>query len=71
MRKGGFNMYSTKEKQSVTLYKKYTPKFSKHQDIEVQAYVANVVSDELSKCMQTMVKGMSGMIVQGFIRKGK
>ncbi len=68
MRKGGFNMYLMKEKNSKTLYKGYTPKFSRHQDVEVQAYVANVVGHDISRRMKTTVQCMSTMIVHGFTR---
>lgn len=71
MRKGGFNMYLTKEKSGTGFYTNYSPRFSKHQDVEIQAYVANVISNDLSKHMQSTVRSMSVMIAQGFLRKGK
>lgn len=69
MLKGGFNMYLVKEKSSKTLYKGYTPKSSKYQDIEVQAYMANIIGNDVSNRMKTTVRYMSTMIAQGFLRR--
>lgn len=70
MRKGGFNMYLTKEKPKASLYKSYEPKFSKHKDVEIQAYVAHVVGDDMSKKMKSSIRCMSSMIVEGFSKGG-
>lgn len=64
-------MYMTKEKKGMSLYRNYTPRFSKHQEIEVQAYVASAISDDLSNRMQSTVRGLSAMIVHGFSKKGR
>lgn len=68
MRKGGFNMYLTKEKQRTSLYKNYETRFPKHKDVEVQAYVAYKVGNDMSDKMQSVVDGMVKMIVQGFTK---
>ncbi len=66
MRKGGFNMYLTKEKSKTSLYKNYEPKFPKHKDVEIQAYVAYTVGNDISKKMKSTVRCMTKMIIQGF-----
>ena len=66
MRKGGFNMYLTKEKSKTSLYKNYEPKFPKHKDVEIQAYVAYTVGNDISKKMESTVRCMTKMIIQGF-----
>lgn len=71
MKKGGFDMYLTKEKSGTTLYRNYDPKFSNHKDVEVQAYIAYAVSNDLSKKMKSTVDCMTNMIVQGFAKGGK
>ncbi len=71
MRKGGFNMYLMKEKSSTSLYRGYTPKFSNHQDVEIRAYVANTVGNDIAKHMKVTIRCMSGMIVRGFSRRNK
>lgn len=64
MRKGGFNMYLTKEKSGTSLYRSYEPKFSRHKDVEIQAYVAHTVGNDMSKKMKSTIKCMTTMIVQ-------
>lgn len=71
MRKGGFNMYLTKEKENTNLYKNYQPKFTKYQDAEIEAYVANAISTNLSKHMKVTVHSLAVMIAQGFTKGGK
>lgn len=71
MRKGGYNMYLTKEKTKISLYKNYEPKFPKHMDTEIQAYVAYTVGKDMSIKMQSTIRCMSKMIVQGFTREVK
>ena len=68
MRKGGFNMYLTKEKPKTSLYKDYEPRFPKHKDVEIQAYVASTVGNDMSNKMQSIISGMTKMIVRGFSR---
>ena len=55
MRKGGFNMYLTKEKPKTSLYKDYEPRFPKHKDVEIQAYVAYTVGNDMSNKMQSTI----------------
>lgn len=66
MRKGGFNMYLTKEKSKTSLYKNFKPTFSKHKDVEIQAYVAYTVGNDMSSKMQSTIRCMTKMIIQGF-----
>lgn len=68
MRKGGFNMYLAKEKPSTSLYRNYKPKFSKHKDIESKMYIAHIVGNDMSKKMESVVRGMAAMIVQDFLK---
>lgn len=63
-------MYLMKEKSGTTLYKSYEPKFSKHKDVEIQAYVAHIVGNDMSNKMKSTVKCMTTMIVQGFSKGG-
>lgn len=67
MRKEGFNMYITKEKSNNNLYKSYKPQVSKHQDMEIQVYVAGKISSSISESMRSTVSRMSTMIVHGVI----
>lgn len=69
MRKGGFNMYLTKEKPKTSLYKNYEPRFPKHKDAEVQAYIAYAVGNDMSNKMQSTIKNMAKMIVRGFSKE--
>lgn len=66
MRKGGFNMYLTKEKPKTSFYKNYKPRFPKHKDVEIQAYVAYTVGNDMSNRMQSTIRCMTKMIIQGF-----
>ena len=68
MRKGGFNMYLTKEKPKTSLYKNYETRFPKHKDLEVKAYVAYTIGNDMSGKMQSTVNCMAKMIAQGFIK---
>lgn len=70
MRKGGFNMYLIEKKSSVSLYKNYEPKFSKHKDTEIQAYISHTVGNEISKKMISSINCMTTMIIQGFSKGG-
>ncbi len=70
MRKGGFNMYLMKEKSGTSLYKKYEPRFPKHKDVEIQAYVAHTVGNDMSQKMKSTIRCMATMIVQGFSKGG-
>lgn len=69
MRKGGFNMYLTKEKPKTSLYKDYEPRFPKHKDVEIQAYVAYTVGNDMSNKMQSSIRSMTKMIVRGFSKE--
>ena len=40
MRRGGFNMYLTKEKKKSSIYRGYKPQLPNHQEAEVQVYVS-------------------------------
>jgi hypothetical protein len=40
-------MYLTKEKPKTSLYKDYEPRFPKHKDVEIQAYVAYTVGNDI------------------------
>lgn len=66
MRKGGFNMYLTKEKPKTSLYKNYEPRFPKHKDVEIQAYVAYTVGNDMTNKMQSTIRYMTKMIIRGF-----
>lgn len=70
MRKGGFNMYLTKEKSSMSLYKNYEPRFSKHKDTEIQVYLAHAIGHDVSKQMKSSIRTMSVMIARGFAKGG-
>ncbi len=69
MRKGGFNMYLTKEKSKISLYKDYESRFPKHKDAEIQVYVAYTVGNDMSNKMQSIIKSMTKMITQGFSKE--
>ena len=69
MRRGGFNMYLSKEKPKTSLYKDYEPRFSKHKDVEIQAYVAYTVGNDMSNKMQSTIRSMTKMIVRGFSKE--
>jgi len=62
-------MYLTKEKKKTSLYKEYSPKYPNHQEVELQSYVANIISYDLSQKMKSTVGCMSSMIVHGFTRE--
>ena len=70
MRKGGFNMYLTKEKSSIGLYKNYEPKFTNHKDVEIEAYIAYTVGNDITKKMKSTVHSISAMIVRDFSKGG-
>lgn len=63
-------MYLTKEKSGVGLYKSYEHKFPNHRDVEIEAYVAHTVGNDISKKMKSTVKGITTMIIQGFSKGG-
>lgn len=63
-------MYLTKEKSSTSLYRNYEPKFSKHQDVEIQAYIAHAVGYDMTKKMKSTIRYMTAMIVQGVSKGG-
>lgn len=69
MRKRGFNMYLIKEKSNTTLYENYIPKYPNHKEMEIQAYLAYTVGNDVSKKMKSVVECMTTMIVQGFLKK--
>ena len=69
MRKGGFNMYLTKKKSKTSLYKNFEPSFPKHKDVEIQAYVAYAVGNDMSNKMQSTIRCMTKMIVQEFSKE--
>lgn len=71
MRKGGFNMYLTKEKKKSSIYRGYTPQLPNHQEVEVQVYVSHTISRDISKHMQNAIKSMSAMIVHGLVEGGE
>lgn len=71
MRKGGFNMYLTKEKKKSSIYRGYTPQLPNHQEAEIQAYVSRTIGRDISNHMQEAVKSMSAMIVHGLIEGGE
>lgn len=71
MRKGGFNMYAVKEKKNVSLYQSYSPQFPRHQETEMEVYIAHSVGKSITKDMKTMVRCISGMVVHGFSTKGQ
>lgn len=71
MRKGGFNMYLTKEKRKSSIYSGYKPQLPNHQEVEVQVYVSHRISRDISKHMQNAVKSMSAMIVHGLVEGGE
>ncbi len=58
-------MYLTKDRSSTSLYRSYEPRFSRHKDAEIQAYVAHTVGNDMSKKMRTTIKCMTTMIAQG------
>ncbi len=62
-------MYLTKEKPKTSLYKDYEPKFPKHKDVEIQAYVAYTVGNDMSYKMRSTIKSMTKMIVRGFSKE--
>lgn len=69
MRKGGLDMYMTKEKKNVSLYRDFSPIFPKHKDIEMEIYIGNKVGQDISKDMRSMVKNISTMVVRNFSTK--
>lgn len=71
MRKGGFNMYLTKEKKEINLYQGYQPKLPGHQEVEAQVYISHAISGDISKHMQTAIRSMSSMVVRGLVEGGE
>ena len=69
MRKGGFNMYMTKERKNVSIYKEFKPQTVKHKDAEVGVYVCNVVSRDVSRNMRALVRSISAMVASGLSLK--
>ena len=66
MRKRGFTMY-TKEKNRLTLYTGYSPRFKDHQETELRAYVgittAHDISQNVGKCVKQMASDIAGGII--------
>lgn len=71
MKKGGFNMYLTKERPGAELYKNYAPKYPHHQETETKVYVANVVGADMSKRMKATVECMATNLAYGLFQGGK
>lgn len=59
-------MYLTKEKSKTSIYKKYEPNFPRHKDVELQAFVAYTVGNDMSGKMKSAIRCMTKMIVRGF-----
>lgn len=70
MRKGGFNMYLTKEKKRANLFQSYNPKFPNHQEAEIQVYISRAISRDISKYMQTAISSLSAMVADGLTEGG-
>lgn len=62
-------MYLVKEKSKTSLYKNYQPRFPKHKDTEIQAYVAYTVGNDISHKMQSTIRHMSRTIVREFFKE--
>lgn len=66
-----FTMYlvnGKSENSGTSLYRSYEPKFSKHKDVEIQAYIAYTIGNDLAGKMKYTVKHMSAMIAQGLFK---
>ena len=63
-------MYLAKEKRGSTLYQGYKPQLPNHQEVEVQVYASQVISRDISKYMQTTIRSMSAMLVNGLAEGG-
>ena len=61
-------MYLMNGKSGTSLYRDYEPRFSKHKDVEIQAYVAHTIGNDLAGKMKYAVKCMSVMIAQGLFK---
>lgn len=59
-------MYLMKEKYKISLYKSLEPKFPNHKDLELQAHLAYTIGNDMSDKMQSTIRGMARMIIQGF-----
>ncbi len=69
MRKGGFNMYMVKERKNTSIYSDFKPNTIKHKDAEIEVYVSNVVSHDVSRNMRAVVRSISEMVVSGLSLK--
>ncbi len=71
MKKGCFNMYSLTEKSKTSLYKDFKPRFTpKYRYTEMEVYIANNISKDITKKMNYTIKGMTDMVIQGLSERG-
>lgn len=70
MQKRGFTMYS-KAKNSVSIYRNYTPKLKNYQDTELRAYIGGNIAHNVSKNVAHCVRQMTRDVAQGITGRKK
>ena len=58
-------MYMVKATKQNSIYRDFTPKTVKHKNVEVEVYVSNVVTKDVSRNMRAVVKNISAMVIHG------
>ena len=62
-------MYMVKVQKRKSIYQNFTPRTVSHKDAEMEVYVSNVVTKDISRNMGTVVKNISAMVVHGLSLK--
>lgn len=62
-------MYMVKARRQNSFYQDFTPRTVRHKDAEIEVYVSNVVTKEVSRNMKAVVKDISAMVVHGLSLK--
>ena len=68
MRKRGFYMYTAKGKQIGSIYN-YKPKYSNHQEAEIQVHIARKASKDIARSIDSSIKRMTTDISRSFVAK--
>lgn len=58
-------MYLSKKKTNSGIYSNYKNKLPKYQDVEVEAYIARTISNDIPKNIKFSIRSMSQMIAHG------
>lgn len=64
VQEGGVSMYALKERKGTSLYKGFSPRFSKYQETEMEVYIAHTVAGDVADNMKSMVRDLSSMVVR-------